>query len=284
MAAPGPPGDRLRAATLNVWGSGPHWPERRDHLIRGFGRLRADLVTLQETVHRPGRAGAVDQAREILGAGYHLVRSEAREPDGRGITTASRWPVGEVVELDLHVTARTHAFACTALLVEIHVPAPIGRVWSVHHFPDYQLDHEHERTLQARVVALAVEEKLRSRPGHVVLSGDLDAEPAADSLRFLRGLHVVGGLSVCYRDAWTAAHGNDSGRETFVPENPYCADWDWPFRQIDHLLVRCGEHGGPTLRVLECSRTFDQAHTVAGDHYGLFADLAPPPEGELQAG
>ncbi len=32
-------------------------------------------------------------------------------------------------------------------------------------------------------------------------------------------------------------------------------DGDWPFRRIDHILVRCGLHGGPTLEIRD-SRAF----------------------------
>jgi endonuclease/exonuclease/phosphatase family metal-dependent hydrolase len=64
---------------------------------------------------------------------------------------------------------------------------------------------------------------------------------------------------------------------TFVPENPYGTDWDWPFRRIDYILVRCGLHGGPTLRIADCRRVFDGADTTAGDHYGVVADLRLPP-------
>ncbi|WP_250037245.1 endonuclease/exonuclease/phosphatase family protein [Paractinoplanes maris] len=275
-------GVRLRIATLNVWGKGDRWPERRGVLKAEFAHMDADLVALQETIVAPeGPADTtLDQARDVLGPEYHLVHSATREPNGQGITTASRWPVGRVVELDLRVTPRTHDFACTALLIEVLVPEPIGRVWMLHHFPDYQLDHEHERTLQALVVARAVEDVLTEQPGHVVLAGDLDAEPQADSLRFLTGHHGVDGMSVCYRDAWTSTHGHADrpDGDTFVPANPNGSDWDWPYRRIDYILVRCGAHGGPTLRVMNCARTFDQPHTTISDHYGLVADLAPPPE------
>ncbi|WP_328475029.1 endonuclease/exonuclease/phosphatase family protein [Actinoplanes sp. NBC_00393] len=271
---------RLRVATLNVWGTRGRWPERRSVLRAEFARLDADLISLQETIVAPERhTGAiVDQVREFLGPGYRLVHSSTRESDGQGITIASRWPVGQVAELDLHVTARTHDFACTALLVEVLVPEPIGRVWMVNHFPDYQVDHEHERTLQALVVGRAVEDALTERPGHVVLAGDLDAEPQADSIRFLTGHHAVEGTSVCYRDAWRSTHAaavHPDG-DTFSPDNPNCADWDWPYRRIDYVLVRCGAHGGPTLRITTCVRTFDEPQTTISDHYGLVADLALP--------
>jgi endonuclease/exonuclease/phosphatase family metal-dependent hydrolase len=41
-------------------------------------------------------------------------------------------------------------------------------------------------------------------------------------------------------------------------------------------MVRCGEHGGPTLAISACTRTFDTPGTIASDHYGLVADLMPP--------
>jgi len=53
-----------------------------------------------------------------------------------------------VFEIDLHVTERTHDFACTCLVPEVLAPEPPGRIWVTNHFPDYQLDHERERRLQ----------------------------------------------------------------------------------------------------------------------------------------
>jgi len=85
-------------------------------------------------------------------------------------------------------------------------------------------------------------------------------------------------LSVCHRDAWAAVNPDAPARDghTFVPDNPNRADWDWPYRRIDYILVRCGEHGGPTLAVSCCNRTFDQTDTSVSDHYGLIAALTTP--------
>jgi endonuclease/exonuclease/phosphatase family metal-dependent hydrolase len=63
---------------------------------------------------------------------------------------------------------------------------------------------------------------------------------------------------------------------TFTPENPNSADPDWPFRGIDHVLIRCGA-SGPTLPVRGCRRIFDYGHASASDHYGLLAEFGPPP-------
>jgi endonuclease/exonuclease/phosphatase family metal-dependent hydrolase len=274
-APTGRDGAGLRIATLNTWGTRGDWPARRAVLADEFRRIDADVLTLQETI----LTGDHDQAREVLGDRYHLVQQREREPDGQGITTASRWPVGEVLEVDLHLTDRTHDFACTTLICEILAPAPIGRVWVANHLPDWQLDHEHERQLQAVAAARTLEELLARRPGHVVVAGDLDAEPTATSVRFWTGRHALDGFSVCYRDAWASTHADEPGH-TFTPDNPNSADWDWPFRRIDYVLVRCGRHGGPTLRITRCVRTFDQPRTSVSDHYGLVADLELPPSGD----
>ncbi len=217
-----------------------------------------------------GRLGLGTFCRKYCGKTYPHRKST---PSG---TTASRWPLGRTIELDLNVTARTGDFACTSLITEVLAPDPLGRIWLVNHFPDYQMDHEHERELQAVRAARAVDDLLPGRPGHVVVAGDLDADPDATSIRFWTGRHALEGLSVCYRDAWESARPGEPG-DTYVPGNPYSADWDWPFRRIDYILVRCGGHGGPTLRVSRCERTFDTPATTVSDHYGLVADLALPP-------
>lgn len=270
------PDARLRVATLNAWGVRGDWPRRRRTLADGFAALDADVITLQEVI----LAERLDQVREMLGPDYHVVHHGDRESDGQGISTASRWPVRQAVEVDLNVTDRTAGFACTALVTEIDAPRPWGRLWLVNHLPDYQLDHEYERGSQAVAVATAIRRLTADRPGHVLVAGDFDAEPDAASLRFWTGREALHGMSVCYRDAWAAAHPgldrHDPSGHTYVPENPFSEDWDWPFRRIDYILVGCARIGGPTLMVTACRRIMDQPDTCASDHYGLLAELALP--------
>lgn len=267
--------DEVRIATLNTWGKRADWKRRLAVFRAESERLVADMVTLQETILTANE----DQARAMLGESYHLVQQGGRGTDGGGVTTASRWPIGESFEIDLHVSDRTYDFPATSLVTEILAPQPLGRIWLVNHLPDWQLDHEHERTLQAAATARSLEELIARRPGHVIVAGDLDAAPDSDSVRFWTGKHAVDGISVCYRDAWASTHHDDIDTlgHTFVPNNPYSADWDWPFRRIDYILVRCGPHGGPTLAVNWCGRIFDHHDTVVSDHFGLVADLKVPP-------
>ena len=97
-----------------------------------------------------------------------------------------------MVELDQRTS---DAFAATSLIAE--VLAPGGRVWLVNHFPDYQLDHAVQRERQAVETARAMEDLLAGRPGHVIVAGDLDADPASTSIRFWTGRHALDGTSVC---------------------------------------------------------------------------------------
>jgi hypothetical protein len=115
---------------------------------------------------------------------------------------ASRWLLGEVWEPDLNVTPRTEDFACGTLIAEVFAPEPIGSLLFVDHLPNWQLTFEHERELQTVVVGRVIEEIAEGRDLHVVLAGDLDATPEAASVRFWRGRQFLGGMSVCYRDAW----------------------------------------------------------------------------------
>jgi hypothetical protein len=93
-------------------------------------------------------------------------------------------------------------------------------------------------------------------------------------MRFWTGRHVIDDVSVCYRSAWQATHPGEP-LDTYIPANPLSVDPDWPFRAIDHVLVRCGR-SGPTLPIRACHRTFDHGPTSASDHYGLLVDFGRP--------
>ncbi|WP_037570347.1 endonuclease/exonuclease/phosphatase family protein [Phaeacidiphilus oryzae] len=274
---PGPEaGARLRVATLNLWGTRGDWPARRERLAAGFAEISPDLVVLQETI----LTDEYDQVRDLLGEEYHVVHQSKREPDGQGVSTASRLPLGEVSEVDLQLTPRTLDFACTSLLAEVLAPPPFDRIWLLNHFPSWRLDLAYERERQAVVAARVLQDAAAARPGHQLVAGDLDADPDSSSIRFWTGRQSLESTSVCFRDAWESTHGRHSADRfghTYVPDNPHSVDWDWPFRRIDYLLVGCGHHGGPTLAVRHCVRAFDRPWDTVSDHYGLVADLVPAP-------
>jgi endonuclease/exonuclease/phosphatase family metal-dependent hydrolase len=173
------------------------WERRRVVLRAGLAALRPDVVALQETVWGAG----YDQALDLLGPGYHVVRHSQRSADGVGAAFASRWPVHAVHERDLHVTERVDLPWSAVVAGEIAGPPPVGRVLFVHHKPAWQVGFAYERERQAVACASFVEERLAGRDLHVVLAGDFDDAPDAASIRFWTGRQSLDGHSVAYRDA-----------------------------------------------------------------------------------
>jgi endonuclease/exonuclease/phosphatase family metal-dependent hydrolase len=275
--------DRLRVLTMNLLAPDQaDWERRRPVLVDGLAALRPDVVALQETVWGDGD----DQAADLLGPGVHVARHAGRSADGVGAVVASRWPLGTIREVDLHVTPRTAGFPwCAALTVEVLAPAPLGPVLLVHHKPSYEYGFARERELQAARTAAFVEELVAGRSVHVVLAGDFDDPPEAASIRFWTGLQSLEGVSVRYEDAWAVARPGEPGH-TFTPRNPLVRAGAMPLdpgRRIDYVMVRCGTHG-PTLAVDGCALAFDEpvGGVWASDHFGVVADLRVPerPPGE----
>jgi endonuclease/exonuclease/phosphatase family metal-dependent hydrolase len=61
------------------------------------------------------------------------------------------------------------------LIAEVDAPPPFGPLLVVNHFPDYQLERERQTVIAARTL-----EKMHAQhPTHILLAGDLDAEPDA---------------------------------------------------------------------------------------------------------
>jgi endonuclease/exonuclease/phosphatase family metal-dependent hydrolase len=286
----------MRVVTQNLWGlyypldgrgigrarpgaARPRaWSNRRSVLVDGLRALGPDLVAFQEAIHHHD----YDQVADLLGPGYHVAHQSRREADGSGVSIASRWPLREVHEVDLQVTPRAAGFLAVALVAEVQAPPPIGVLLFVNHKPNFELNLEHERGLQAVATASFLERLAAGRDLHVVVAGDFDAAPDMASVRFWLGRQSLGDTSVCYRDAWQHTHAEAPGH-TFTPDNPMVAEGTWPLergRRIDYILVRCRDHG-PSLDITACARTFDQPvdGVWASDHFGVVADLTvPPPE------
>ena len=111
----------LRVLTFNLL-SADHadWSRRREVIRDGLRQLQPDVVALQETVWGQG----YDQAKDLLGSDYQVVRHSARSSDGVGAVLASRWPFGMVRELDLGVTSRVTLPWSAAVAAEVELPPP----------------------------------------------------------------------------------------------------------------------------------------------------------------
>ena len=257
----------------NLWGIRGDWERRRSVLADGLRELAPDLVAFVEAI----KTDEYDQAADLLGPEYHLFHAATRHDNGDGAVLASRWELGERHEVDLHVTPRTADFACTTLIAKIHAPEPCAPLLFANHVPNWQLQFERERELQAVAAARVLEDLADGFDKHVVIAADLSADPDAANVRFLTGRQSLDGMSVCYRDAWESIHPGERG-ETYTSTNALLPDWDWPSKRLDYVFVRCGLHGGPTLEITACERIFDEpvGGVWASDHFGVVADLEVP--------
>jgi hypothetical protein len=159
---------RARIVTQNLWGRRGAWAERRSVLVAGLRERRPDLVALPESVVNDD----YDQVSDVLGPDFCVAHQQAREPGdpddvepGQGHSLASRWPLGEVRELDLHLTPRTEGFACGILAAEVLAPEPLGPLLFAFHNPSWKLDQAHERELQAVAAARFLDEFAAGRRG-----------------------------------------------------------------------------------------------------------------------
>jgi endonuclease/exonuclease/phosphatase family metal-dependent hydrolase len=256
-----------RVMTANVL-SPDHasWDQRRAVLQSEFARLRPDVIAVQEVT-----------STDFLDPQYAVAWHSQRSADGVGAALASRWPLGEIHEVDLHVTDRTGDFPwAAAVITEVLAPDPF---LFVHLKPSWPIPYAYERELQAVRCARFVEEQLGGRDIPVIVAGDFDAAPDSASIRFWTGRQSLNGISVAYQDAWEAVHPGDPGH-TFSPLNPLVRAGEMslePGRRIDYIMVRCGLHG-PVLQVADCFLAFDKPvdGVWATDHFGLVADLQQP--------
>ena len=203
----------VRVVVQNLWGLRGDWQSRRAVIAAGLRELAPDLVAFVEAI----KTSEYDQATDLLGSEYHLFHAATRHDNGDGAVIATRWRLGERHEVDLHVTPRTADFACTTLVAEVLAPQPHAPLLFANHMPNWQLQFERERELQAVAAARVLEELAGSFDTHVVLAGDLTADPDAASVRFFTGRQSLEGTSVCYRDAWESMHPNERG-ETLLLE------------------------------------------------------------------
>jgi len=277
----------MRVLTLNIWGRQGAWNQRRSVLADGLRDLDPDIVAFQEAIVGDG----YDQVADLLGSGFHVVHQGVGllRDGNHGASIASRWPLREVREVDLHLTERTEDYPCAALVAEVLAPKPLGPLLFVSFGPSHQLSVELERELQAVVTARLVEEMVGNDNRHVVLAGDFNADVDAASVRFWSGQQSLRGTSVCYRDAWEEAHPGEPGH-TFTPRNPLVHENKPALRRgrrMDYVFVRCNDTlYGPSLDITSCKRVFDEpvAGVWASDHFGVVADLSPqtPREPEAQ--
>jgi endonuclease/exonuclease/phosphatase family metal-dependent hydrolase len=151
----------------------------------------------------------------------------------------------------------------------------------VTHF-NWRFEHGYVRVAQAEFVADRVAELAPVEPGYLpaVLMGDFNAEPDADEIRFLRGLHTRDGRSVYFADAWVYG-GDGTAGVTYDPRNDYARKNREPPRRIDYIFVRGPDaelRGEPLHTRLAFHRPTPGPEPIwPSDHFGVYTEIAVLP-------
>lgn len=281
----------LRVLTLNIWnGQGP-WAARLPLIRRGLDALRPDLVALQEVIgpaERHPQTGQLPMITEGLasadGAAWHAAYAPANllaYDMYLGNALLSRWPLVATEAWTLPALEDADDDQARALLYCL-VGSPFGRIPVFVTHLDWQL---HRGAVRERQVAFIAERIAELHPPRAdssdyppILAGDMNAEPDSDEMRFLRGLHSLGGRSVYFADCFRVA-GPESERHlggaTYCRRNDYAALSREPDRRLDYLYVRGPDTQGRG-EPLSARVVFDQPEggVWASDHFGVLAELS----------
>ncbi len=263
----------LRLVTLNIWNRQGPWERRLPLLRAGLQALDADIIALQEVLRLPGSG---DQATEI-GTHPHVAYGAAIQIAGGplefGNALLSRWPIVEtwVVPLPVERLDEGRSLLCA----RVDTPRGLLPVYVTH--LTWQLHLGHDRVRQVRVIDDTIQETKVSDALPAVLLGDMNAEPDADEMRFLRGLTPLGGRSTYWADCF---HLRGAGPgHTYARTNGYARVLCEPDRRLDYIFVRGPDRdkrGEPLAArvVLDEPSPSPSGQDWASDHYGVYAEVS----------
>jgi endonuclease/exonuclease/phosphatase family metal-dependent hydrolase len=266
----------LSVLSLNLWHDAGPYPERVERIREWIDRLDPDLIGFQEVYRGKGR----HQAVEILGdRGYHVdyVRAGPYRDIDFGNAVASRWPIRERAELKLPESGDGETRA--ALFAEVDAPfGPLG--FTVTHL-NWMFEHGAVRERQVVALCDFVLERQREGGFPPIVVGDFNAEPESDEIRYMTGLHSIGGRSLYFNDAWrvirgpgAAGGGTPADGITWSNRNPYARKEFEPDRRIDYIFTGMPRRDGVGW-VEECRVVCDEEKggIWPSDHFGVYAEL-----------
>ena len=255
----------FRLATLNIWQKFGPWEERMPRLVEGLRDLAADVVGLQEVrVDPESDQGALlatsANYNYVFGAGYD---------DAHGVTgnaILSRFPVSRSHTERLPAGDRPQG----RCLVFAALETPLGRLPFFTTHLNWELDDGGSREAQIRAITELVPELSKGCDLPAVLTGDFNADPDSDEMRYLRGQTGVLGPRVYYADSWIYG-GDGSFGATYSKTNPFGAVFREPERRIDYIYVRePAQTRGEPIHARVCMNEAIRG-MYPTDHYGLLA-------------
>ncbi len=262
----------IKVVTLNLFGEQPPLERRMELVIAGLRALAPDVVALQEVRARPGTLP--NQAATIAAALGFDAHYQAAMPWGggeEGLALLSRYRLQRRTSTELpHAHAGERRIA-----LGVAVDTPDGPVAAFTTHLNYRLGDGAKREDQVAALCrwVAAEAPVAAPR---ILMGDFNAVPDSDEIRYLKGLHSIGGERVYYQDAFAHLHPGDPGY-TWARRNPFTQRMGWlePDRRIDYIFVSPIAPDGRG-RIEDCRIVLDQGDSSGcfpSDHFALYAEL-----------
>ena len=277
----------------------PDWDQRRHEVVAHVKAADPDIVCLQEVWQQGPGSDTAQWVRDQLdtaGQSYHHVFGGhgfgdfvEQNPDFRfGSAILSRWPIVDSNLWRLPVAddpndpipamvpwELLHARTAGLDIFTTHLaPAPIhGR-------------HRRLQVLEIDTLMRQVRDDLdkitfgtRRQAMPAILTGDFNAEPDSDEIRFLKGLTVFDDRTTFMQDAWAVAGDGGPGYTNDWQTHPLSAMLNVHRKRIDYIFVgdpfmRQGNAG----RLHSCRVIANEPLTgiQASDHIGLLAEIEWP--------
>lgn len=263
--------DALKIVTLNLWGEQPPLERRMQLAVENLRALAPDVVTLQEVREIP--ATLPNQAETLataLGMQWHFAPATPWGGGDEGLAILSRLPIVERTHHELPHALPTER----RLLLHTSLDTPAGRAEIFTTHLNYRLTDGGKREDQV----VAADAIIAAAPSELpkIFTGDFNATPDSDEIRFLRGLHTSSGKRTYWQDAWERRHGREDGF-TWARSNPYTHRLRWleRDRRLDYIFVGQLKRDGRGV-VRDCRIVCDvpaDDGALPSDHYGLYAEV-----------
>ncbi len=260
----------IRIITLNLWQEQGPWQKRIELCIKRFAALSPDVICLQEVREVPKKIP--NQAMTLAEALRMEVTFEPAQSWGggeEGLAILSRFSMIEREAIELPSEK-----SCRRICLAAQLAAPAGAFWVYTTHLAWRMTDGLCRERQV----LALDQFVKAHPTETssILTGDFNATPFADEMRFLRGLTTLEGKRTYYQDAFALCHPGMAGW-TWTQENPYTKALDWleQDRRLDYIWVtpRTRKGAGAVKRSQLVLTKPDERGIYCSDHYGVLAEV-----------
>lgn len=261
----------LRVMSLNLWNVACDADRRVEAALAAIKLLDVDAIGLQEVLEAD-RVRQASRIAEGLGGQMQFAVVDPHSPDGPiGNAIVSRLPMKRLATLDLTWEPGDPR---GALAVELATGA--GPITFLTTHLSWRM--ESSPTRERQVVALDRFAREHRRRLPTVLTGDFNASPDADCIRFMTGRKSLEGVGTYWRDTWSRIHPHDDGY-TWSAQNPQVVRHVERNRRIDYVFIGplADDGRGAVLDARVVLDQPDKEGVFPSDHFAVFAEIALEP-------